>query len=452
MYSTKTQSPLSLANYPQLVATQSPEWIAAARLVRRMGFGATGTAVDAVVAQGTSDYITSALAADPEADPGAKATPMPVLAPPNRPGGPPGSAERKAYRQQVAAQRRTLSNWWVKRMVAVEQPVHEKLTLLWHNHFATSVRKVDLAGMMAAQNQKLRTQSLGDFRSLAYSMLTDAAMLKFLDGQKNTANGVNENLSREFMELFTLGRDNGYTEADVREGARALTGWVVTAAGEAQLRPYRRDNGAKTVLGVSGDLDTASFCDAVLARPQSAPFVATRLWQHLASDSPPSDAALARCVEAYGAGRDLQGLTTAILTDPDFRGQPNAYVNTPVEWLIGLVRSLQAPLAPLKLDNELNTLGQRPFYPPSVGGWPSGQAWLSTGSALARVHAAKALAHSSDLSPIETTAASDRIDAVGYLLGIGHWTDRSAAALRPLVHRPTELVAAAANTPENLTS
>ena len=112
-------------------------------------------------------------------------------------------------------------------MIAVDQPIHEKLTLLWHNHFATSARKVRVAAYMAAQNQKLRTLSLGDFRTLAYAMLTDAAMLRWLDGQSNTAKAANENLSREFMELFALGHGNGYTEADVREGARALTGWVI---------------------------------------------------------------------------------------------------------------------------------------------------------------------------------------------------------------------------------
>ena len=103
-------------------------------------------------------------------------------------------------------------------MVAVQQPVHEKLTLLWHNHFATSAQKVRTAAQMAAQNQKLRTLSLGDFRMLAYAMLTDAAMLRWLDGQSNTAKAPNENLAREFMELFALGHGNGYTEDDVRAG------------------------------------------------------------------------------------------------------------------------------------------------------------------------------------------------------------------------------------------
>ncbi|WP_460009932.1 DUF1800 family protein, partial [Mycobacterium avium] len=122
---------------------------------------------------------------------------------------PPGKratpAARKQYNQQLTEQQGVLSDWWIRRMVVVRQPFHEKLTLLWHNHFATSAQKVRVAAQMAAQNQKLRTLSLGDFGTLAYAMLTDAAMLRWLDGQTSTAKAPNENLAREFMELFALG-------------------------------------------------------------------------------------------------------------------------------------------------------------------------------------------------------------------------------------------------------
>ena len=129
-------------------------------------------------------------------------------------------------------------------MVAVHQPLHEKLTLLWHNHFATSAEKVRSAADLATQNQKLRAQSLGDFRTLAYSMLTDPAMMLWLDAQTSTANSPNENLAREFMELFALGHGNGYTEDDVRQGARALTGWAIRpTTGQAVMVP-----GATTTL------------------------------------------------------------------------------------------------------------------------------------------------------------------------------------------------------------
>ena len=435
------------------MATQSPQWLATSRLLRRTGFGTTGAAVDAAVDR--PDYLTAALAADPAADAGAQATPMPEFELLVAPGKGAGADARKTHNRAVTAQLDTLSQWWLNRMASVEQPLHEKLTLLWHNHFATSAAKVRHATLMAEQNQKLRAGALGDFRSLAYAMLTDPAMLRWLDGQQNTKKAANENLSREFIELFALGHGNGYTETDVREGARALTGWVIAKNGQASVVERRHDAGTKTVLGTSGDLDAASFCNAVLSRPESERYVAGRLWRQLASGSPPSEAALARLVGAYGTGRDLKALTAAILSDAEFVSQPSSLVNTPVEWMVGLVRSLKVPLTRTSLtmvSQTLKNLGQQPFYPPDVGGWPSGQAWLSTAGAGVRLRAAATLASSGDMSAITDAAPPDRIDAAGYLLGIGAWTDQSAAALRPLVDRPVELVAVAANTPENLTS
>ncbi|MDT5170117.1 MAG: hypothetical protein QOD02_3448, partial [Mycobacterium sp.] len=169
------------------MAGQSDGWITTARVLRRTGFGVTGTQVDAVAAQNWSKYVDDALGADPEADPGARATPMPSLAAPRGPGKGASPPARKEFNRQLSGQMAELSQWWLRRMVAVQQPVHEKLTLLWHNHFATSAQKVRFASYMAAQNQKLRSLSLGDFHTLAYAMLTDAAMMHWLDAQTNTA-------------------------------------------------------------------------------------------------------------------------------------------------------------------------------------------------------------------------------------------------------------------------
>lgn len=435
---------------------QSNQWIATARVLRRAGFGVTGPQVDAVVAHGWPAYVDTALGMNPDADPGAVATPMPTLPPPHAPGKNATPAARKQYAHQLDSQRDELSGWWLRRMVAVQVPVHEKLTLLWHNHFATSAQKVRVAGYMGAQNQKLRALALGDFRTLAYAMLTDAAMLHWLDGERNTAKAANENLAREFMELFALGHGNGYTEADVRAGARALTGWVITPDGQTSMVGKRHDSTAKTLFGATRDFDAAGFCDVVLAQRKSAEYVAGRLWQQMASDESPSPQTLDRLVTAYGPGRDLRGLTRAILTDDEFTGSRPSVVNTPVEWLVGMIRTLQVPVetpdAVKTVDSTLAVLGQRPFYPPDVGGWPRGRVWLSTASARMRLSAATKLAHAGDLSSIESTAAGDRIDAVGYLIGVGAWSDRSVNALKPLVGRPQQLAAVAVNTPEYLTS
>ncbi len=435
---------------------ESTQWISAARGLRRAGFGVTGPEVDAAITRDWPGHVDAMLAANPDADPGAIATPMPALEAPRAPGKGATPAARKQYNGQLSEQQRVLSDWWLSRMVTVSQPLREKLTLLWHNHFATSAQKVRVAAYMAAQNQKLRAGSLGGFRSLAYAMLTDAAMLRWLDGQTNTAKAPNENLAREFMELFALGHGNGYTEDDVRNGARALTGWAIRPDGQTSVLPRRHDATAKVLFGRTQNFDAAAFCDAVLSQPKSAEYVAGRLWQQLASDEPPPPQALDRLVAAYGPHRDLRALTRAILTDDEFTAGRSTVVNTPVEWLVGVMRTLRvSPATPAQrklADATLRALGQRPFFPPSVGGWPSGPVWLSTASAGVRLRAATELALAGDLSGIESAPAGDRIDAVGYRIGVGDWSDRTVKALQPLVRQPPQLVAAAVNTPEYLTS
>lgn len=435
---------------------QSPEWIATARLLRRVGFGTTGPLVDAVVGQNRAAHLDGVLALDPESDPGAIATPMPVAALPPilREGA--SATEVSDYSQRLFDEMRDLEAWWLRRMIAVQQPLHEKLTLLWHNHFATSADKVIGASYMATQNQKLRTLKLGDFRTLAYAMLTDVAMQVWLDGVRNTKGAPNENLSREFMELFTLGHANGYTETDVKEGARALTGRVVGYGGQTAVSDELHDSSPKTVLGVTGNFDDTAFCDIVLAQPTSAPFVAGTLWQLLASDAPPSPATLDRLVGAYGPGRDLTALTKAVLVDEEFDRRAGTLVNTPVEWAVGAARTLAVPFddeqSVAELAAVLAVMGQRPFYPPDVGGWPRGPLWLSTTSVAARVWASDKFVSKGNLSVVEQAGRTDRLDATGYLIGIGRWSDRTVAALTPLADDPNRLVAAALNSPEYLVS
>ncbi|WP_405490129.1 DUF1800 family protein [Nocardia sp. NBC_00511] len=431
----------------------SPEWAHTARVLRRCGFGATGPEIDAV--PDTAAYLRAALAAAPESDPGVLATPMPHFDALTAPGRGATAAVRKQHQAQVVAQLDTLTAWWLRRMAAVRNPVREKLTLVWHNHFSTSATKVRDATEMAVQNQTLRTHGTGDFTTLSYALLTDPAMLRWLDGAASTAKAPNENLSREFMELFALGHGNGYTETDVREGARALTGWTI-AGGAATFEPKRHDAGTKTLLGVTGPLDATGFRDAVLARPESARFVATSLWQLLASDDPPSAAAVDRLTAAYGPGRDLSAMVLAIFTDPEFATARDTVVHGPVEWLVAAVRALRVPLTD---DTEvhaltalLRKLGQLPFYPPSVGGWPRGQGWMSSAAAQIRLTAATDLVRKADLSPISAAARTERLDAAAHLLGIATWSDRSARVLSTVLDQPDRLAALAINTPEYLTS
>jgi uncharacterized protein (DUF1800 family) len=184
--------------------------------------------------------------------------------------------------------------------------------------------------------------------------------------------------------------------------------------------------------------------------------VAGTLWQLLASDIAPSPATLGRLVGAYGLNRDLGALTKAVLVDPEFASRAGTLVNTPIEWLIGAVRSLSVPVdedqSLAEFEAVLAVMGQRPFYPPDVGGWPRGSLWLSTTSVAARVWAADRLVATGDVSSIEGAGKGDRLDATGYLIGIGAWSPRTRSALEPLTDDPRRLVAAALNSPEYLVS
>lgn len=434
--------------------TSSAGWAAAAHLVRSTGFGASGDLVDSVAAAGPSAWLSASLRAAPDSDTGAAATPVPAfeVLPPLGQGA--TQDERRQRRQQETERVTQLVAWWVRRMVAVENPVIEKLTFGWHNHFATSATKVRSAPALLAQNATLRAKGRGSFTDLAEAMVVDPALLFWLDGQQNTAKAPNENLSREFMELFTLGRSGGYTEQDVREGARALTGWTLDrGTGSAVLVPRRHDSGTKTVLGTTADLDARGFVRLLLDQPASAPFVATRWWQLLAGSEAPPAEALDRLVAAYGPERNLAGLFGAMLTDDAYAATAGSLVASPVEWVVGAMRSLHVRTdddSVKKAAAALRALGQLPFFPPNVSGWPSGQAWLSTASATTRVQTAAFLARAGDLGAVDSAAQAGRVDAVAHLLGIPHFSDRTVAELKTHTNDPQRLVAMALVAPENL--
>lgn len=439
-------------------STAPATWTSAAHLVRSTGFGATGSLVDAVAAAGPATWLETSLRADPQSDPGVKATPAPTFQAVEAPGKGASQERRLELRKLAREQVTDLVRWWIRRMVAVENPMTEKLTFGWHHHFATSATKVRSAGMLLAQNEKLRSLGRGGFTALAEAMVKDPAMLYWLDGQKNSAKAPNENLAREFIELFALGHGSGYTEQDVREGARALTGWVIRPAEDgapstARFVRKRHDSGAKTLLGTKGTLDADDVVRVVLGQPASAPFVVSRWWRLLASpEAPPADT-LTRAVAAYGPSRDLTAMLRALLTDPGYAAAAGSHVVSPVEWVVGAMRALAVPTDEKALRTVMGvmrSLGQLPFYPPNVSGWPSGQAWLSTASATTRVHAAAMLAAAGDLSPVEDAKAPSRVEVVTHLLGLPTVSARTAAELKRHVSDPRKLVVAALVSPENL--
>ena len=441
---------------------QLSEAAAVRRLGDRLGFGLAGSELSDAQAQGFAATLRRYLS-PPTPDAGVAASPAPDLPWIPRPGGTgagkPSQAERQAWRQQMRQQQAELVLWWLDRMVRADDQLRERMTWFWHGHFATSSRKVRTAVLMLRQNETFRRLGLGPFPPLAHAMIIDPAMLVWLDGNDNTSKAPNENLSREFMELFTLGQGH-YTEDDVKQAARALTGWRVKREdGSAVMRPKLHDSGGKHILGEDGDFDAASFVEVIMSRPDCANFVIFRIWYRLVSTTTPDPAAMDRLRQAYGAQGDITALLRAIAAEPAFSDTANSMVKQPVEWTVGLLRALSVrPSAwedrpARQLAASLRGMGQLPFLPPSVGGWPAAGGWLTTAAALSRVEAARLIAAQATLpAEGEKTPTRFRVEYVRRLLGVDKFSARSADAIAQVADRLPLAVAVAACTPEYVVS
>ena len=421
------------------------------RLLERVGLGPRPGEVDAS-AQAGFEATLARLTSASGPDLGTLSTPAPQFGPAQRRLGRAAAIEdRKAQRKAQAQQSVQLGRWWLDRMAAVDQPYPERMTWFWHGHFATSVRKVKSPQLMHTQNETMRSLGRGDFRALAQAMIIDPAMLVWLDGGGNKLGKPNENLAREFMELFTLGVGN-YTESDVRDAARALTGWKVDYTnGVAATAPRAHDPGPKTVLGTTGDLDAPSLVDLLVRQDASPRFVATRVWTRFVSDTPPDAATLDRLVAAYGPGHDVTALMMAAVREPAFRDPASALVREPVLWLVAALRALRLKASAVPaptLIGGLNGLGQVPLAPPNVGGWPAGLPWLTTAAALTRMRLAQTLAAAGDIGAVTSAVPGARVQATAALLGLPGFSDRTTAALQPLTGQPAQLVGLALASPE----
>ncbi|MEU6151225.1 DUF1800 domain-containing protein [Actinosynnema sp. NPDC047251] len=412
------------------------ERAAVRRLHDRFGFGPRPGDLDRGFAATLDRLLTPAPVATP-----ALTLDPPVLARGDK-------QAKKDANQRRAVEEKALTSWWLARMVATDTAT-ERLTWFWHGHFATSEQKVRSPWHMLAQNEAFRRLGLDGFPALARAMVVDPALLLWLDGNDNRAGSPNENLAREYLELFTLGIGH-YTEQDVREAARVLTGWTVRRdQAEAQFVAKRHDDQPKTVLGIIGYFTVQSFVDAVLARPESARFVVGRLWFRLVSATPPAADTVDRLVSAHA--KDIRSVLRAIAAEPAFRDPATTLVKQPVEWALGLMRALGVRWDSLddkavkQLGNGLRGMGQLPFRPPSVGGWAAGGAWLTTAAGVARVKVAQLLAAKADLKSV--TGA----DSVRELLSVDAWSDRTRDALSR-VDKPEHLATVAACAPEYVVS
>jgi uncharacterized protein (DUF1800 family) len=424
-----------------------------ALLLRRAGFATTGANVDAAAAAGyagTVDAIVATLA--PGADTAADAVALPDLTTPSLPGKDAPADQRQAYNQRLRQQAASLVKWWVERMIVAQQPAAEKLAWFWHGHFATSIDKVKIAALMYRQNQIFRHQGAGDFTDLTGVVAQDPAMLRWLDADTNVAAHPNENFARELMELFTLGIGN-YGETDVKEAARTFTGWSFDRSTLAFVERARlHDSGTKTILGQIGAFDGLDTIRLITRTDASARFVAARLWSHYARPVDTTDAIVTDLAATWNTSRRADELLRAVFTHPQFVTDATRWglVKQPVEWAVGAVRAFS--LAPDALVGRttvtaattrvLATLGQTPFRPPSVGGWPAQAAWLNTAADQLKLAFARSIANAALATAAgqELVAASDRPEHLAWLLGLDGWRPATATALTAVAHDPPTLV------------
>jgi uncharacterized protein (DUF1800 family) len=420
-----------------------------AHLFRRAGFGASPAQLDAAQAAGfeaTVDHLLELSGPDP----GAEAVAVPeltglVVLPRIAAAAP----ARAALSAQLRREDQALVAWWLKRMVGTERPLREKLALIWHGHFATSVAKVRFPKLMYDQNLIFQTMGWGSFADLVQAVAKDPAMLIWLDAGTDKKAHPNENFARELLERFTMGLGT-YTEQDVRQAARCFTGWVLDrATGAFALQAQDHDYGTKVFLGRSGDFGGEDVIDIAVHTPASARFVCAKLWSHLAYPVATTDPVVSELAPGYAADLDLSRLVRAILLHPQFRSdQARAgLVKQPVEYVAGALKALGLDASAPFVLGALAGLGQVPFAPPDVGGWPQNLYWLSSASALARLRFAEEAARRADLSAVADQAPSARLDALADLLGV-QWSAATASALRPLAHDPPRLVALALVSPE----
>ncbi len=293
-----------------------------------------------------------------------------------------------------------LKTWWLYRMDSSPNPLIEKLTLLWHNHFATSNAKVDSVPLMAAQNNLLRRESLGSFRRVLHGIAKDVAMLVWLDSNSNRKRHPNENFAREVMELFSLGVGN-YSEQDIQEAARAFTGWHVRN-GEFWFNQIQHDTGEKVIFTKRGNFDGGDVVELCLEHPACPRFLAFKLLRQFVEPSPSKDHIDALAARIRQHNFEWLPILRELFSSRLFFSEPvrQSIIKSPIELLLGAVRQLKAKPNLQSLARLSAELGQDIFEPPTVKGWDGGRLWISSTTLIQRANFATALLKSNQLGSI----------------------------------------------------
>lgn len=292
--------------------------------------------------------------------------------------------ERKKVQQKNREGVRNLNIYWLNEMVNTNAQLREKMAFFWHGHFAC--RNLNVFYQQGLLDT-IRRNALGNFRTLLKEVSRSAAILNFLNNQQNRKGHPNENFAREVMELFTLGRGH-YTEADIKEAARAFTGWAASAQGEFIFRKGQHDFGNKMVLGQTGDFDGDDVLDILLEQKQTAQFITQKIYRFFVHEQPDSQKIAWLSDRFFKSKYDIAQLMEDIFTSDWFYEEKNigTKIKSPIELLAGIQRML-----PMTLENAESIivlqriLGQMLFYPPNVAGWPGGKSWIDSSTLMLRM-------------------------------------------------------------------
>jgi len=291
---------------------------------------------------------------------------------------------RKMFLQNQKQQEKELNLAWLNKMSTTDAPLLEKMTLFWHNHFACRTINAQFAQQL---NNIQRANALGNFRSLLFQVAESPAMLQFLNNQQNQKGHPNENFARELMELFTIGRGN-YTETDIKESARAFTGYGFNRTGEFVNRKFFHDDGMKTFMGKTGNFNGEDIMNMILERRETAYFISNKLYKYFVNETPDPEHVNAMANVFYKADYEIKPLLEYVFTANWFYDDKNTgnLIKSPIELLVGLNRqfyiSYQQPDVLLQFQHAL---GQVLFYPPNVAGWPGGKNWIDSSTLMFRL-------------------------------------------------------------------
>ena len=305
---------------------------------------------------------------------------------------------QKDEQQESRKQGLEAQHWWFNRMLKTKAPLREKMTLFWHDHFATSIQKVKQPVLLIKQNELFREYAFGNLRDLTQKVVRDPAMILYLDTQSSSKSMPNENFAREIMELFTLGEGN-YTEEDVKQAARAFTGYQLNRlTGEVVQSARAWDDGKKTIFGETGPYNGKDVVSLIFKKDACAKFMAVKLWEFFAYEKP-VDSAIADLAATFRKNDyELKPVLREIFLSAEFYGKKAmaTQIKSPVQYLVQLLKELEMESAPLGFPIMGQTqLGQVLFMPPNVAGWDWGKAWINTNTLLTRYNLAGSLINGS---------------------------------------------------------